>query len=183
MISQQNIKQLSQLSNLSKVGSNAAESLQLAKNQIEPQWSSPVIIIRLSQRSQRYAIEYENRRIGIIKPGIDCTYAEAELRYGAFNSTLETPKAALNWLIQNYLKVRNSGIKFEVSEDLSHYTIERDYDLIKIDVTPEDCIAAIQQGNQLDLAYFPDLRSAILYSFDLILNPKVVYYDNFYGEF
>ena len=130
------------------------------------------VLICLSNNHKRYAVDYQGQRIGIIKPGINCWYAEASLQFGAFANQLNTRIAAVNWLVDNYSKVEKAGIKFDVSENLSHYTIERNDWLIKIDVTPEDCIALINQGVASDLEYFPDLKSAIIYSFDLILSPS-----------
>ena len=93
---------------------------------------------------------------------------------GAIENKLDTRTKAVNWLVNNFLKVENSGTQFHASCDLRHYTIEIFYWLIKIDVLDQDCRATIQDGNNLDYHYFPDLNSAIAYSFDLILNPKPI---------
>lgn len=68
--------------------------------------------------------------------------------------------------------IASSAIKFSVDETLLQYTVERDYWLIKIDVRDEDCFALVQEWNELRIKYFPELRSAIAYSFDLILSAK-----------
>ncbi len=158
--------------------SHTFKSNQKNNSQKQPESSAPIVLIRLSKRNQKYAVNYECIRIGIIKPGIDCSYAEAQLQYGAFNNTFKTPSAALNYLVDNYLRIRNSGIKFEVSDNHNHYIIERNEFLIKIDVNPEDCVATINWANDLKFEYFPDPRSAISYSFDLILNPPQTQTDN-----
>ena len=132
-----------------------------------------MLLIQLSR--QRYAVQYQGKSIGIIKPGINCWYVEAGLQFGGFENQLDNPITAIDWLVDNYSKVEKAGIKFDVSQNLSHYTIELNDWLIKIDVTSEDCIALINQGEASNLEYFPDLRSAIAYSFDLILNSSACY--------
>jgi len=119
---------------------------------------------------KHYALNYLDRRIGIIKPGIDCWYSLAEPQYGAKNNRLNNPTEAVDSLVENYLKIAQAGIKFEVSVNFCHYTIALDYWLIKIDVREEDCLATIQDGNDLIFEYFPTLNDAISFSFDLILN-------------
>ena len=129
-------------------------------------------LVRLSKRSHRYGVNYQGRRIGIITLGIDCWIAETPLQYGAMNGKLDTPQGAVNWLITNYLKVFKSGIKFSIDSSYDHCTIEKGYWLIKIDrYSEDDFVALIQDKNTIDYESFPDLQSAIFYSFDLILNP------------
>ncbi len=183
-MSQLKIQQASKSSNLNRISSDVIQLSQKVKvnSSKQPQWTR-LISIKLSERSQRYAVNYQGKRIGIIRPGLGCWIAEAQLQYGAGDNKLENESLAKNWLLKNYLKVHNSGIKFEVSENYCHYTIEKGYWLIKIDETPEDYIATIQDCNDLKYAYFPDLRSAIVCSFDLILNPTPINSNSSYGEF
>ena len=54
----------------------------LKKYDIQPKKKSAPVLIRLSKNSQRYAVDYREKRIGIIKPGIDCWIAAANLQYG-----------------------------------------------------------------------------------------------------
>ena len=73
------------------------------------------ILIPLSKKRKRYAIEYQNKRIGIIKPGIDHWCAIADLQYGAAQSKLDSPMLSVNWLIDNYKRVSEAGIIFFAS--------------------------------------------------------------------
>jgi len=129
-----------------------------------------LLLVQLSKRHRRYAVEVENRRIGIIKAGIGNWIARADLQFGASETQEKTPTLALIWLVENYKKVKRAGIKFFASQDLYHYNIENENWLIKISLTPEDCVATINHKNNLDFEYFPDPHSAIRFSFDLILN-------------
>lgn len=155
----------------------------LKKYNIQPKKRITPVLVRLSKNSQRYAVDYRGQRIGIIKPGIDCWIAAASLQYGAIENKLDTRTKAVNWLVNNFLKVDRSGIKFNVSCDRCHYTIEKSYWLIKIDVLDEDIRATIQDGNNLDYRYFPDLNSAVMFSFDLILNQDRSNSNNYNREF
>ena len=168
MIPQKNSKKSSEPGNLSKIPENAKDQ---ALNQQQNLPDLP-ILVQLSKRHQKYLVEYQGHKIGSIKPIIEGWQATAYAKFGAFENQLDSREAAVFWLLANYLKVKNAGIKFSVSENCYHYTIEKDYYLVKIDVTPEDCIASIFDGNQFDLAYFPDPQSAIHYAFNFILNPK-----------
>ena len=92
--------------------------------------------------------------------------------YRAAESKLDSPMLAVNWLVDNYKRVKVAGIIFFASQNLMHYNIECEGWLIKIDLTPYDCLAKINHENNLDFEYFPDLNSAVVFSFDLILNEK-----------
>ncbi|MDJ0727758.1 MAG: hypothetical protein QNJ38_21870 [Prochloraceae cyanobacterium] len=155
-----------------------------AKEQLKQQQSLQLpILTQISQKHQKFTVQYEGCTIGSIKPLINAWQAVAYPQFGAFQNQLNSRGNAVYWLIENYLKVKNERISFIKSENCYHYTIEKDYILIKIDVTPEDCIASIIDGNQFDLAYFPDPESAIQYSFDLILNPKEISTYSTFDEF
>ena len=121
------------------------------------------VLIPLSKKRKRYAIEYQNKRIGIIKPGIDHWCAVADLQYGAAESKLDSPMLAVNWLVDNYKRVSEAGIIFFASQNRMHYNIENLDWLIKIDLTPYDCLAKINHENNLDFEYFPDLNSAVVF--------------------
>ena len=132
--------------------------------------SNAPVLIPLSKKRKRYAIEYLDQRIGIIKPGIDSWSAIADLQYGASESKLDSPMLGVYWLVDNYERVKAAGITFFASQNLMHYNIEtKDY-VIKIDQTPCDCLVKINHENTLDFEYFPELNSAVAFSFDLILN-------------
>ena len=129
------------------------------------------ILIKLSKKSARFAVQYFNQRVGIIRPGIDCWIASASIRFGAFESKLATKKEAIRWLVKNFLKIDRLGLKFIVDCEHFHYTIENDSWLIKIDVFDEYCRSTvIEDGRWLEYRYFPDLNSAIACSFTTILN-------------
>ena len=155
----------------------------LKKYNIEPKKKPAPVLILLSKRHKRYAIEYQNKRIGIIKPGIDCWIAVANLQYGAAESKLNSPMLAVNWLVDNYKRVELAGIRFKASQNLIHYNIETEDWLIKIDKTPYNCLAKINHQNTLDFEYFPDLNSAVVFSFDLILNQDRSNSSNYNREF
>ena len=145
--------------------------------------SKAPVLIPPSKKRKRYAIEYQNKRIGIIKPGIDCWIAVANLQYGAAESKLDSPMLAVYWLVDNYKRVELAGIRFKASQNLMHYNIETEDWLIKIDKTPDDCLAKINHKNNLDFEYFPDLNSAVVFSFDLILNQDRSNSNNYNSEF
>ncbi len=168
MISQQNNKSHSKPGNLTKIPGQLKDQ---ALNQQSKLPDLP-ILVQLSKRHQKFLVEYQGHKIGSIKPIIDGWQANAYAQFGFFENQLDSREAAVFWLLDNYFAVKNAGIKFSVSENCYHYTLEKDYFLVKIDVTPEDCIASIIDGNQFDLAYFPDPQSAIHYAFNFILNPK-----------
>ncbi len=168
MISQKNTNKSSEPGNLSKIPENAKDQTQ---NQ-QPKLPDLPILVQLSKRHQKFLVEYQGHKIGTIKPIIVGWQATAYAQFGFFENQLDSREAAVHWLLDNYLAVKNAGIKFSVSENCYHYTIEKDYFLVKIDVTPEDCIASIFDGNQFDLADFPDPQSAIQYAFDFLLDPK-----------
>ncbi len=150
----------------------------LKKYNLQPtQWKTPVLQ-PLSKNSRRYAVNYKGHRIGIIKPGIGCWLAIAGLQYGAIESKLDNIQQAIDWLVQNYLRIRDRGIQFSVDESLTHYTIESGYWLIKIDVGEQDCLAMTQFANSLEIDYFPDLHSAVRRGFDLILNSFAAKYSS-----
>ena len=165
--------------NLNRVGSKTFARLpnpkKVSKARIE--------LVPLSKKRKRYAIEYQNKRIGIIKPGIDSWSAIADLQYGAIESKLDSPMLAVNWLVDNYKRVKVAGIIFFASQNLMHYNIENSDWLIKIDLTPYDCLAKINHEDNLDFEYFPDLNSAVVFSFDLILNQDRSNSNNYNGEF
>jgi len=129
-----------------------------------------LVLVQLSKRHRRYAVELENQRIGTIKPGIRNWIATADLQFGATESQEKTPTLALNWLLHNYKRVKDAGISFFASANLMHYNIENENWLIKIDCTPYEYLAKINHENNLDFEYFPDIQSAVIFSFDLILN-------------
>ena len=155
----------------------------LKKYNIQPKKRTAPVLVELIKNSQRYAVDYRGQRIGIVKPVIDCWIAAASLQYGAIENLLDSRKLAVNWLVNNFLKVNRSGIKFNASCDLRHYTIERKCWLVKIDILDEDCRATIQNGNNLDFECFPDLNSAVTFSFDLILNQDRSNSNNYNSEF
>ena len=157
------------------------ESLNKKDLQIKPK--KRPILIPLSKKRKRYAIEYQNKRIGIIKPGIDHWCAIADLQYGAAQNKLDSSMLAVNWLVDNYKRVSEAGIIFFASQNLMHYNIECEDWLIKIDLTPYDCLAKINHENNLDFEYFPDLNSAVVFSFDLILNQDRSSSNNYNSEF
>ena len=64
-----------------------------------------------------------------------------------------------------------------------HYNIETENWQIKIDQTPCDCLVKINHENTLDFEYFPDLNSAVTFSFDLILNEDRSNSNNYNSEF
>ena len=131
------------------------------------------IPIQLSKNSRRYAVNYSKQRIGIIRPGGDCWIASASIQFGAIEYKADTCIEAINLLVENFLKVSRSRIKFNVSYNQCHYTIEAAPWLIKIDVFHEYCRASVvEKGKTTEYRYFPDLNSAITCSFDLILNPE-----------
>ena len=141
----------------------------LEKYSIQSAKLSPEII-QISRKYRRYAVEYSKQRIGIIRPGVDCWIACASIRYGAIECRALTRIEAINSLVNNFLRVEKSGLKFEVSCDQSHYIIKTDSWLIKIDVFYEYCRSSARQtGGKLEYRYFPDLNSAITCSFQLIL--------------
>ncbi|MGF1487372.1 MAG: hypothetical protein ACFBSE_09710, partial [Prochloraceae cyanobacterium] len=115
-----------------------------------------LVLVQLSKRLRRYGVQLENRRIGIIKAGIENWIATADLQFGAAATQQKTPTLALIWLVENYRKVKQAGIKFFASQDLYHYNIENENWLIKISLTPEDCLTTINHRNTLDFEYFPD---------------------------
>ncbi len=127
---------------------------------------------RKSQRSERFTVDYREQRIGrIARIESDTRQAIAPLEYGAFENKSETRNLAANWQVLNSLKVAQSQIKFEISENLAHCNIECGYILVKIDSIDEEYRATIQDGNILNFEDFPDLIRAVAFSFDLILNP------------
>ncbi|MDJ0726758.1 MAG: hypothetical protein QNJ38_16760 [Prochloraceae cyanobacterium] len=168
MIPQKNSKSHSEPGNLSKVSGHLKDP----KTNQQPKLPDFPILVQLNKRHQKFLVEYQGQKIGTIKPLIDGWQANAYAQFGFFENQLDSREAAVHWLLENYFAVKNAGIKFSVSENCGDYTIEKDYYLVKIDVTPEDCIASIVDGNQFDLAYFPDPQSAIHYAFDFLLDPK-----------
>ena len=178
-------KRFSKPSNFSKVASisNQLCGKKLNRNSQAKNSSNSPVLIPLSKKRKRYAIEYQNKRIGIIKPGIDHWLAIADLQYGATESKLDSPMLSVNWLVDNYKRVEKAGISFFASQNLMHYNIENENWLIKIDLTPYDCLAKINHENNLDFEYFPDLNSAVVFSFDLILNQDRSNSNNYNSEF
>ena len=170
-MSQSNSKWFSEPTSLSKAGSISNQNRKQNRDRGSAKdRNKGAVLIPLSKKRKRYAIEYQNKRIGIIKPGIDHWCAIADLQYGAAESKLDSPMLAVNWLVDNYKRVELAGIRFFASQNLMHYNIECEDWLIKIDLTPYDCLAKINHENNLDFEYFPDLNSAVAFSFDLILN-------------
>ncbi len=153
---------------LTRVNSKTSDHLIQPKKALKA--GIKLVLVQLSRRHRRYGVKLENQRIGIIKPGIGNWKAIADLQFGAAESQQKTPTLALIWLVDNHRKVKEAGIKFFASQDLYHYNIENENWLIKVNLTPEDCLATINHGNNLDLEYFPDPHSAIRFSFNLILN-------------
>ena len=148
--------------------------------------SETPVLVPLSQRGQSYGVNYQNRRIGTIRPSIDGWIGEASLQYGAGQRRLDKPRTAVNYLVANYLAVLNAGINFSIDESFENCTIECGYWLIKIDrIGEESWVVLIQNQaqNSLDLDYFPELLSAIVYSFDLILNSSSTTNNNLILEF
>ena len=94
--------------NLNRVGSKTSVSLPNPKNVSK----DGIELVPLSKKRKRYAIEYQNQRIGIIKPGIDCWRAIADLQYGASESKLDSPMLGVYWLVDNYERVKAAGITF-----------------------------------------------------------------------
>ena len=134
---------------------------------------SAPILIQLGKNSQRFAVNYAKRRIGIITPGIDCWIASTSIHFGAIEHKLFTRRAAIDWLVENFLRINRSGIKLTVCCENSHYLIESDSWQIKIDVFVEYCRSiAIKNGVKSEYRYFPDLNSAIACSFTQIMNPE-----------
>ena len=132
----------------------------------------PPVLIQLSKKSARYAINFSNQRIGIIRPGIDCWIASASMQFGAFECKLPTKREAIAWLVENFHTIESAGILLSVDRKFFHYTIESDFWLIKIDVFDDFCRSAVVEGGKwVEYYYFPDLNSAIACSFTLILNP------------
>ena len=164
MIPQNNNEWFLAANDLSKVGSisNKHHSKNRDHGSTKDNSKAPVLI-PLSKKRKRYAIEYQNKRIGIIKPGIDHWCAVADLQYGAAQSKLDSPMLAVNWLVDNYKRVKVAGIIFFASQNRMHYNIENLDWLIKIDLTPYDCLAKINHENNLDFEYFPDLNSAVVF--------------------
>ena len=155
----------------------------LVKKDLQIKPKKRPVLIPLSKKRKRYVIEYQNQRIGIIKPGIECWIAAANLQYGATESKLDSPMLAVNWLVDNYKRVELAEITFFASQNFMHYNIENKNWLIKIDLTPDDCLAKINHKNNLDFEYFPDLNSAVVFSFDLILNQDRSNSNNYNSEF
>ncbi|MGF1490699.1 MAG: hypothetical protein ACFBSE_26705 [Prochloraceae cyanobacterium] len=147
---------------------NSKTSDQLPKPKKVSKAGIKLVLVQLSRRHRRYAVELENERIGIIKPGIRNWIATADLQFGATESQEKTPTLALNWLLQNYKRVKDAGISFFASVNLMHYNIENENWLIKIDCTPYEYLAKINHENNLYFEYFPDIHSAVVFSFDLI---------------
>lgn len=132
----------------------------------------PPALIKLSKNSERYAVNCSNRRIGIIRPGIDCWIASASMQFGAFECKFATRKEAIAWLVENFQTIESAGIILSVDREFLHYTIKSDFWLIKIDVYHDYCRSAVVEGGKwVEYYYFPDLNSAIACSFTLILNP------------
>jgi len=142
-----------------------------------------IILTRLSSRKQNYSVSFENQRLGLIKEIEDGFLAASEERFGAKTSNFKTINLAKNWLFLNYRKIEKSGIEFTVNAIGNSYTISRNEFLIEIEAGAEDCTAFINRQNQREIAYFPETRSAIAYSFDLILNPQPINPDNNHTEF
>ena len=138
---------------------------------VENHYMTP-ILIKLSKKSARYAINCSNQRIGIIRPGIDCWIASASMQFGAFECKLPTKREAIAWLVENFQTIDSAGILLSVDRKFFHYTVESDFWLIKIDVFDDFCRSAVVEGGKwVEYYYFPDLNSAIACSFTLILNP------------
>ncbi|MGF1486918.1 MAG: hypothetical protein ACFBSE_07380 [Prochloraceae cyanobacterium] len=131
---------------------------------------SSIKISEFASNNRYYPVNYRRQTIGTIRKGLDCWLARAGLKFGAFETKLETKRKAKGWLLNNYLKVVEAKIEFSVSENLCHYTIAGDSWLIKIYLREEDCIAVIREGDNSTREYFPTLNDAIAFSFDLILN-------------
>lgn len=179
MISQIKRQRAKARRNFNRVGSKISVSLSNPKKVSK----AGIELVPLSKKRKKYAIEYQNKRIGIIKPGIDCWIAVADLQYGATESKLDSPMLAVNWLVDNYKRVELARITFFASQNFMHYNIECEDWLIKIDLTPDDCLAKINHENNLDFEYFPDLNSAVVFSFDLILNQDRSNSNNYNSEF
>ncbi len=141
-----------------------------------------IILTSLSSRKQNYAVSFENQRLGLIKEIEDGFLAASEERLGAKTSNFKTINLAKNWLFLNYRKIEKSGIEFTVNAIGKSYTISsrsatrcaRKDLKIEIEAGAEDCTIFIDSQNQREITYFPETRSAIAYSFDLILNPQPV---------
>ncbi len=142
-----------------------------------------IILTSLSSRKQNYAVSFENQRLGLIKEVEDGFLAASEERFAAKTSNFKTINLAKNWLFLNYRKIEKSGIEFSVNAIGKNYTISRNEFLIEIDVNLEDCVATINWKNDLKFEYFSETRSAIAYSFDLILNPQPINPDYNHTEF
>ena len=69
--------------NFNRVGSKTSVSLPSSKKVSKAE----IELVPLSKKRKRYAIEYQNQRIGIIKPGIDHWCAVADLQYGGLGVT------------------------------------------------------------------------------------------------
>ena len=129
-------------------------------------------LIQLGKNSRRFAVIYTKQKIGTIRAGIDCWVASASIHYGAIENKLFTRIEAIDWLVNNFLKINRSGIKLTISCELCHYVIENDSWQIEIDVFDEYCRSvASQNGVKSEYRYFPDLNSAIACSFTQIMNP------------
>ena len=130
------------------------------------------VLIQLTNKSARFAINCSNQRIGIIRPGIDCWIASASMQFGAFECKLPTKRGAISWLVENFQTIDSAGISLSVDREFFHYTIESNFWLIKIDVYHDYCRSAVVEGGKwVEYYYFPDPNSAIACSFNLILNP------------
>ena len=183
MISQIRIERNFLPRELSRVSSKASDRPSPAKKASKAGIGIKLVLVLLSKKHRRYAVQLENRRIGIIRAGIGNWIATADLQFGAAETQQKTPTLALIWLVDNYRKVKQAGIKFFASQDLYHYNIENENWLIKISLTPEDCLTTINHRNNLDFEYFPDIYSAVVFSFDLILNEDRSNSNNYKDEF
>ncbi len=150
-----------------------------------------IILTPLSSKKQNYSVSFENQRLGSIKEVEDGFLAASEERLGAKTSNFKTINLAKNWLFLNCRKIEKSGIEFTVNAIGNSYTISsrsatrcaRTDLKIEIEAGAEDCTISVNCQNQREIAYFPETRSAIAYSFDLILNHQPINPDNNHTEF
>lgn len=129
-------------------------------------------LIQLGKNSRRYAVNCSKQKIGTLRTGADCWVASASIQYGAIECKLRTKAEAIDWLVENFIRINRSGIKLLIGCEYCHYIVQDNFWRIEIDVFDEYCRSiAMQNGSKLEYQYFPDLNSAIACSFNLILNP------------
>jgi len=136
-----------------------------------PQHFSEVLeLVCLNRNNQYYRVNYQNLPIGWIKAGKECWVVNTDLAYGAAENKYNNSEIAINWLVNNYLRISDIEIQFEADETCQYCFIQ--FESISIEIKQfdeESFLASIQNQNQLDFEYFPDLQSAIVYSFGLIV--------------